>query len=233
MSSVVDIAVALAVGVGNAALEPVRPEPGPATARWGVGFGELAAGYAPRPLRPAARQLNRLGSVVVSPSAIEFDGDRVPWDRVTEIRTRRLVGYLFTDAVTKQVSRLPLWRFPGRGLLLDGLTHTALTTIALAADLRLDRGVFTLYLPADVRFQGLMRGKRMAPGISAALVLAAPSVRDLVEATAQARGVPIRPADDDALEAAAQRAASIRYLTGQAVVGVAGLLGQARTRSSA
>ena len=49
---------------------------------------------------------------------IEFDGDEVEWSKVTEIRARRLVGYLLTDAVTKGVDRLPLWWFPGRGLVL-------------------------------------------------------------------------------------------------------------------
>lgn len=233
--SVVDVATALAVGVAQTILTPVRPDPGPATERWGVGVGEVAANLPrmPGPVRGLARRLNRFGSVVVSPAVIEFDGDEVPWDRVTEIRTRRLVGYLLTDAVANGVDRLPVWRFPGRGLVIGGMTHTALTALALVADLRLDRGVFTVYLPADVRYTGWVRGRRMAPGVPAALVLADPSVRDMVEATAQAHGIPVHQADDDALEQAARRAAAIRYLAGQAVVAVGGFLGQAGTKSSA
>jgi len=235
MPSAVDIATALAVGTVSAVIKPVRPEPGPATERWGVGVGEAAARLPklPGPLRGLARQLNHLGSVVISPAGIEFDGDEVDWSRVTEIRTRRLVGYLVTDAVTEQVNRLPIWRFPGRGLVLNGLSHTALTAIAVAADLKLDQGVFTLYIPADVKFKGLARSKQMSPGVPAALVLADPAVRDCVEATAAAHGVPVTQADDDALEAAAERAAVIRYVVGQAVAGLSGFLGQTGTRSSA
>lgn len=226
MPSVVDIATALAVGTVSAVIKPVRPDPGPATERWGIGVGEAAAGLLnlPGPVRGLARQLNQFGSVVVSPDGIEFDGDEVDWSRVTEIRTRRLVGYLVTDAVTERVNRLPMWRFPGRGLLLSGLSHTALTVIAVVADLKLDRGVFTLYIPADVKFKGLIRSKQMSPGVPAALVLADPAVRDCVEATAAAHGVPVRQADDDALEAAAERAAVIRSVAVQAVAGLSGFL---------
>ena len=173
--SLVDGVTALAVGLGQAVIKPVLPTPGPATQRWGVGVGEMAASLPKLPglVRGIARQLNQFGSVVVSPGGIEFDGDEVAWSKVTEIRTRRLLGYLFTDAVTKQVDRLPVWWFPGRALVLSGLTHTALTAVALAADLQLDRGIFTVYIPAEVRSKGVLWGERqISPGIPAALVLA-------------------------------------------------------------
>ena len=240
MVSIGNVAAALAVGIGNAVLAPVRPGPGPATARWGVGVGELAAGLPklPGPARGLARHLNRFGSVVISPRGIEFDGDEVDWTRVTEIRTRRLVGYLLTDAITNGVDRLPLWWFPGRGLVLRGLTQTALTAVAVVADLRLDTGVFTVYLPAEVHSQGLLHRAQMAPGTPAAFVLSDPAVRDLVETTARAHGIPVRPADDDALEVAARRAAMIRAVLATAVTMVGGLAGptgtsQTGTKSSA
>lgn len=225
MVSFGDVAAALAVGVGSAVLAPVRPGPGPATDRWGVGFGEIAAPRVPGPLRGIARQLNQFGSVVISPAGIEFDGDEVAWSKVTEIRARRLVGYLVTDAITKQVDRLPLWRFPGRGLVLNGLSQTALTALAVAAELRLDSGVFTVYIPAEVHYRGLVRDKDMTAGLPAALVLADPAVRDFVETTAAAHGIPVLMADDDALELAARRAAAIRAAVGRAVSVVAVLAG--------
>ena len=232
MVSVVDGVAALAVGVGRTVLKPVLPEPGPATQRWGVGVGEVAASLPKLPglVRGIARQLNQFGSVVVSPGGIEYDGDEVAWSKVTEIRTRRLVGYLVTDALTKQVDRLPVWWFPGRGLVLSGLTHAALTAVAVAADLQLDRGVFTVYIPAEVKSKGIFRTAQMSPGVPAALVLADPAIRDFVEATAHAHGIPVLPAEDDALEQAARRAAVIR-----AAVGAVGavLSGQAGTKSSA
>ncbi len=242
MTSPLDVVTALAVGFGQTVLKPVRPEPGPATERWGVGVGELAARLPklPGPLRGVARKLNQFGSVVVSPGGIEFDGDEVAWDRVTEIRTRRLIGYLLTDSIPKQVDRLPAYRFPGRGLVLAGAMHAALTAVAVVADPPLDRGVSTLYIAAEVRGRGLLRGKDIQPGLPASLVLADPSVRDCVEATARQYGIPVRQADDDALERAVQRAAVIRATIGRAValagktVTVVGTLaGQAGTKSSA
>lgn len=235
MPSVFDVATALAVGVGQTIIKPVRPAPGPVHERWGVGVGELAANLPKMPglLRGIARQLNQFGSVVVSPGGIEFDGDEVAWGKVTEIRTRRLVGYLLTDAITKQVDRLPVWWFPGRGLVLTGLTHTALTAVAVVADLRLDRGVFTLYIPAEVHYRGLVRAKDIQPGVPAALVLSDPAVRDCVEATARWHGIPVRQADDDALEVAVRRAAVIRAAVDRAGMLAAAVTGQAGTRSSA
>lgn len=223
MASIGRVAAALAVGIGNAVLKPVRPEPGPATGRWAVGVGEVAASVPKMPglVREIARQLNQFGSVVVSPGGIEYDGDEVAWSKVTEIRARRLVGYLVTDAITKQVDRFPLWRFPGRGLVLNGLTHAALTAVALTADLRLDSGVFTVYIPAEVHYQGFLRAKDIQPGVPAALVLADPVIRDMVEETARAHGIPVVMADDDALEVAAQRAAAIRLF----VAGVGAFIG--------
>lgn len=210
--SPVDAVSALAVGIGRAVIGPVRPEPGPATRRWGVGVGEAAASLPriPGPVRHLARKLNHLGSVVVGPAGIEYDGDEVTWSKVTEIRTRRLVGYLVTDAITKQIDQLPVRWLPGRRLVLSGLTRTALTAVALAADLRLDNGLFSVYIPAEVESKGVFRSTEMSPGIPAALVLADPAVRDFVAATAAAHGIPLRPADDDALEQAAARAAMIR-----------------------
>ena len=215
-TSALNVVAALAVGIGDAALKGFRPKPGPATQRWGVGVGEVAASLPrmPAPVRGLAHQLNKFGSVVISPDGIEFDGDEVEWSTVTEIRARRLVGYLLTDAVTEGVDRLPLWWFPGRGLVLRTVTQTALTAVALAADLHLDRGVFTVYIPADVRSRGRLRSKQISPGLPAALVLADPAVRDCVEATAKAHNVPVLMADDDALEVAARRAAVIRSVIG-------------------
>ncbi|MCH9721314.1 MAG: hypothetical protein K0U67_04565, partial [Actinomycetia bacterium] len=64
-------------------------------------------------------------------------------------------------------------------------------------------------------------------------VLADPAVRDCVEATAAARGIPVRPADDDALVLAAQRAATIRSAVAAAATLAVGRVGQAGTKSSA
>ena len=93
--------------------------------------------------------------------------------------------------------------------------------MAVAADLKLDSGVFTVYIPAEVHYKGLLHAKDIQPGVPAALVLADPAVRDLVEETARAHGIPVVMAQDDALEVAAQRAAAIRSFVG----GIGALVG--------
>ena len=195
----------------------LRPGAGPVEGRWGVGLGEIAASLPKLPglLRDAVRQLNQFGSVVISDGGIEYDGDEAAWTAVTEVRTHRLVGYLLTGAVRKQADRLPLWWFPGRGLVLDGLTQAGLTAIAVAADGRLSGGVFDIRIPAEVHYRGRFRRKDMTPGVPAALVLADPAVRAAVAATAEAHGVPVRPAEHDALDVAQRRAAGIRSFVGR------------------
>lgn len=234
--TVTDVAAALAVGLGGTALEPFRPAPGPAAGRWGLGVGEAAASlpWMPGPVRGLARKLNRFGSVVVSPGGIEYDGDEVDWSTVSEIRSRRLIGYLLTDAVAKQIDRLPVWRFPGRGVIVSGLSRAALTAVALAADLRLDSGVSTVCVPSEVHYRGLLRAKRLSAGLPATLILADPAVRDLVESTARAHGVPVRMADDDPFEDAVLRATGIRMAAGRVAAVLGGLwVGQTGTKSSA
>jgi hypothetical protein len=77
-----------------------------------------------------------------------------------------------------------------------------------------------------------VRTKQMSAGMPAALVLADPAVRDLVESTAKAHGIPVRMADHDALEVAAQRAAAIRsVVTG--IGALVGVMGRSTAKSPA
>ena len=73
----------------------------------------------PEPVRRIIRLLNHFGGVAFDAQSVEFDGDDVDWSDVTDIRTRNLIGYLLSDAIDKQVGKLPVPWFPGRGLLLD------------------------------------------------------------------------------------------------------------------
>jgi len=83
MARLPNVALA-AIGLGDLVVEQLRPPAGAATDRWGVGVGEFAANLPRLPglLRGFARQLNRFGSVVISPVGIGFDGDEVDWSRV-------------------------------------------------------------------------------------------------------------------------------------------------------
>jgi hypothetical protein len=195
-------------------LESRRPDPGPVVGRWALGIGDMVADHplTPDKLSGLVRKLNHFGGVAISEEGVEFDGDRVKWVDVTEIRTRSLVGYLFSGGVDKEVDKLPLPWFPFRRKVIEAVSRAALTLLLAAAKQQLEGGALDIRIPAEVGYHGMLRTRELSPGMLAAAVLADPAVRQCFEATAQAHGVEIRPADDDVMEDAEERAEQIRSM---------------------
>jgi hypothetical protein len=193
-------------------LNSVRPKSCPAEERWSLSIGDVVADAvgAPGPVRRVVRLLNHFGGVAFSAQSVEFDGDDVDWSDVTDIRTRNLVGYLLSDAIDKQVGKLPLPRFPGRGLLIGAVGAAALTALVAVARQQLEEGPLDVRIPAEVHYRGILRGKELGPGVIAALVLTDPAVRSCLQETARTHGVDVRASDDDPVEAAARRADRIK-----------------------
>ena len=152
----------------GALLNRVRPKSCPAEERWSLSVGDIVADAvsAPEPLRRRVRLLNHFGGVAFSAQTVEFDGDDVDWSDVTEIRTRNLIGYLLSDAIDKQVGKLPVPRFPGRGLLLDAVGASVLTALVAVARQQLENGPLDVRIPAEVHYRGVLRGKELFPGIA-------------------------------------------------------------------
>ncbi|WP_286137388.1 hypothetical protein [Mycobacterium sp. IS-3022] len=198
----------------RALLERRRPEPGPVNGRWALGVGDMIAEHSltPAKLRCLVRKLNHFGGVAISEDAIEFDGDTVEWAKVEEIRTRSLIEYLFTGGVDKQVDKLPLPWFPFRRKVLGAISRAALTLLLAAAKQQLEGGALEIRIPAEVRYDGLLRTRELAPGMLAAVILADPAVRQCFEATAKAHAVSVTPAEDDVMEDADERAEQIRSM---------------------
>lgn len=196
----------------GALLNRVRPKSCPATERWSLSIGDLVGDLvnAPEPVRRAARLLNHFGGVALSGQSVEFDGEDVEWSDVTEIRTRNLVGYLLSDAIDRQAGKLPLPRFPGRGLLIDAVGSAVLTALAAVAGRQLQHGPLDVRIPAEVHYRGVLRSKELTPGVLAALALADPAVRDCLQETARTHGVEVKPSDSDPVDAATRRAARIK-----------------------
>jgi hypothetical protein len=195
-------------------LESRRPDPGPVVGRWALGIGDMVADHplTPNKLSGLVRKLNHFGGVAISEEGVEFDGDRVKWVDVTEIRTRSLVEYLFSGGVDKQVDKLPLPWFPFRRKVIQAISRASLTLLLAAAKQQLEGGALDIRIPAEVGYHGMLRTRELSPGMLAAVVLADPAVRQCFEATAQAHGVEIRPADDDVMEDAEERAGQIKSM---------------------
>jgi hypothetical protein len=138
-----------------ALLNRIRPKSCPAEERWSLSIGDLIADAvnAPGPLRSAVGLLNHFGGVAISGTSVEFDGDDVDWIDVRDIRTRNLVGYLLSDAIDKQIGKLPLTRFPGRGLLLDAAGAAVLTALVAVAGKQLEDGPLDTRIPAEVHYR--------------------------------------------------------------------------------
>jgi hypothetical protein len=195
-------------------LERKRPDPGPVAARWALGIGDMVADHplTPDRLHWLARKLNHFGGVAISEDGVESDGNHVKWSDVTEIRTRSLIEYLFTGGVDKQVDKLPLPWFPFRGKVIQAISRAALTLLLAAAKQQLEGGALEIRIPAEVHHRGLLGTRELAPGMLAAVVLADPVVRQCFEATAEAHGVTVCPAEDDVMADADHRAEQIKSL---------------------
>jgi hypothetical protein len=195
-------------------LERRRPDPGPVVGRWALGIGDMVADHSitPDKLRGLARKLNHFGGVAISEESVEFDGDDVKWSDITEIRTRSLIEYLFTGGIDRQADKLPLPWFPGRGMLINAISRGALTLLLAAAKQELEGGALEIRIPAEVHYHGMLRTRELCPGMFAAVILADPGVRQCFEATAQAHGITISPAQDDVMEDADERAEQVKSM---------------------
>jgi hypothetical protein len=195
-------------------LERSRPAPGPASGRWALGVGDMVADHSltPGKLRGLVRKLNYFGGVAISEDAVEFDGDKVEWADVEEVRTRSLIEYMFTGGMESQIGRLPVPWFPFRRKVLGAISRAALTLLLAAAKQQLEGGAMEIRIPAEVHYRGMLRSRELAPGMLAALILADPAVRACFESTAQAHGVTVCPADDDVMDDADDRAEQLKSM---------------------
>lgn len=213
-----------------ALLKRMRPPPGPITQRWALGIGDIVADTArlPQRLRGAVLFLNRFGGLAITPQTLEFDGDDAKWSKITEIDTRNLVEYLLSGAVEKQVDRLPVPWFPGRGRLL-GLASAGVLTLLMATARQQIENHADVRIPAEVHHRGwFRRDKVLTPGVISTLILADPKVSESVIATAKANGVTVRKRDDDPMDAAGDRAEVLKAKLAELEKSIRGLLHRGR-----
>lgn len=140
-------------------LRNARPPAGPVTEPWALAYQEL-------------------GELRITPTEIEFDGERASWDKVTEVRLRQISDYVNADALRLQVDT-------------PALREAVLTVVIAAGGAR---------VPAEIEYvDHRARRKSLHAGAVTALFLTDPAVRESVLATARANDVPIHaPAGDEA-----------------------------------
>lgn len=205
------IDIAQATSWLHAQIEIRRPPPGAVTDSWALGIGSLLAAHprTPNSARGVLGRLDRYGGLMISQSGLAIDGTEIAWSAITEIRTQNVVDYLASDGLSQQLNSIPVPRFPGRKRLLSALSGAILTMLMAAAERQIADGA-DIRIPAEVEFSGVLRSKKIAPGILAALVLTDASVNRCLMDTATAHGVRVRAGNETSIQDAQQRAAALK-----------------------
>lgn len=204
------------VGRIRAFIAERRPPAGPIDGQWALGVGTVLAAHprVPGAVRAGVRRLDRFGGLTIARDFLAVDGLQLPWRTIKTIQTVNLAEYLLSGALRREVSRLPLPRFPGRGRVVEAVSSGALTLLFAAAHDQVDRGI-EVRVPAQVDYRGALAGRRsLSPGMFASLLLADPAVNRCFYDTAGAHGVAVQALPSEAA-GAAERAAALRAAFGR------------------
>jgi hypothetical protein len=177
---------------------------------WSIGLGQVISGHpklSPK-LRGITLGLDRLGHLEISPEAISFDGEGVPWDEIDEIKFGPAVDVITSHALQNEIGRLTarLPQMPGRDWLVRQAIEV-LVALCLAAagtaeaehpdghgDNPTDDHT-PLGVPVAVMYGGPVRRKALPPGVFVALIAASvPSVSEAIASLARERGIKVTAA---------------------------------------
>lgn len=117
---------------------------------------------------------------------------------------------MWSDAIDKQVGKLPLPWFTGRGLLLDAAGAAVLTALVAAAGRQLEEGPLDIRIPAKVHYRGVLHDKELCAGVLAALVQTDPAVRECLQEAAHTASTYGRPTTTPSTRQAGARTESSR-----------------------
>jgi len=192
---------------------------------WGIGLGQVLSGHPalPESLRGVVGRLDHFGRLQISPTAINFDGDTVRWEKVEEVRFASVLEVITSRALDHEAARLAslLPPVPGRGWLVRQAVGI-LVALCLAVagperddDVAVDGGPAddgAVGIPVSLTYRGLARRKELTPGVFAALVAAAtPSISEAIAAVARERGITVTVAS---VTRARQQALALRRMAG-------------------
>lgn len=199
------------------ALDSVDRPAAPADRLWELSIAALV-GRHPRVPGVAVKLLGLLdgfGAVAVGPGKVGFDGDEPSWDKVLEVRTHSMAGILPDSAVEKEIDRIraKLPPVPGRKWVVTKATEGLLTLVMAATDIA--RHTEDRQIACEIVYSGLLgRPKQVPAGLVACAILTAiPEASDSIVATAQARGIPVRPVVSGGIVPRTERAERLQQAT--------------------
>jgi hypothetical protein len=174
---------------------------------WSVGLGQVLSGHPKLPdiLHGVALNLDRLGHLQISPDAISFDGEAVPWEEINEIKFGPALDVVTSHALQNEVGRLTarLPQLPGRDWLVRQAIEVLVALCLAAAGAAHEedpagRSVDAVGdgvpsgVPVMITYGGPVRHKELTPGVFVALIAASiPSVSRAILSLAHARGIKV------------------------------------------
>ncbi|TVL90066.1 hypothetical protein CD790_23225 [Streptomyces sp. SAJ15] len=178
----------------------------PAVEQWEFSLGALVCRHprVPAITAKALRSLDGIGALRFGPESVGFDGEDIPWDKVVRIQLHNAFAAMTTDALDNEVDRVRelLPPIPGRKWavtkVVEGLAAVVLASLEQAADERLD----AVNVACEITYRGGMLGREKtlrANLFTTALLAHQADVAYSLVVTAQAKGVPVLPADPGAL----------------------------------
>ncbi|WFB08893.1 hypothetical protein LRS74_18985 [Streptomyces sp. LX-29] len=193
----------------------------PAVEQWEFSLGALVCRHprVPAITAKALRSLDGIGALRFGPESVGFDGEDIPWDKVVRIQLHNAFAAMTTDALDNEVDRVRelLPPIPGRKWavtkVVEGLAAVVLASVEQAADERLD----AVNVACEITYRGGMLGREKtlrANLFTTALLAHQADVAYSLVVTAQAKGVPVLPADPGALSVEmAERVRALRART--------------------
>ncbi|MCF2529639.1 hypothetical protein [Yinghuangia soli] len=190
----------------------------PATEVWEYSLGVLICRH---PRVPAAtakllRALDGLGAVRFGPEEVGFDGEDVPWEKVTGLRLHDAFAVMTNEGLDAEIDRVRdvLPPIPGRKWVVGKAVEAAATVVLASLEQAAERRLDTVEVACEITYKGLLgRQKTMQASLFATALLAQrPEVAASLVATARAHGVPVTPAPP-LTEDAYARAAALRART--------------------
>lgn len=148
----------------------------PLESRWGIGFGGfLGAGIdgVPKALRTSiGGRLDKVGSIFISPTHLELDGETVEWRNVKVITLGSPTDAMSARAATELVDHLKavLPRFPGRTFVLRQAAEFMIALGMAGVPTQAGTDEAPVQVVTSIRYAGRVRQKEIRPGLFAILL---------------------------------------------------------------